>query len=116
MNKNSVIEKINELISAPSCCASLKEKAQDYIKAIDKVNEKEAAKNLIAELESDVNTIDDTIGFLNSDKAKHMFSAKKLAEMIESAKSFKAKGEKYCFCPACQAGVAILKAKEVILK
>lgn len=34
--------------------------------------------------------------------------------MAEAAKKSKAKGNKYCICPACQAGGAIYENKEAL--
>ena len=36
MTKNEILEKVNELISAPSVCAKVKEAAQAYVKSQDK--------------------------------------------------------------------------------
>ena len=34
--------------------------------------------------------------------------------MVKLGKELKAKGEKYCFCPACQAGSKIFENKEIL--
>ena len=36
MNKQEILAKVNELIAAPSVCASVKAAAQAYVKAQDK--------------------------------------------------------------------------------
>ena len=70
---------------------------------------------LIAELEEDVQSIDDTLAFFCSDAAKEIFGAETAANMAETARKVKASGEKICFCPACTAGKAILDNKEALL-
>ena len=69
---------------------------------------------MIAELEEDVQSIDDTMEFLYSDAAKGILGAEAVASMVETAKKVKAAGGKICFCPACTAGQAILDKREVL--
>ena len=106
-----VKDKVNELLEAGSCCAELKEAGEKWLEAVGTENEEVATKNLIAELEDDVNLIDDTIGFFGSPMAAEIFGAEGAAQKLEEAKSAKEGGEKYCICPACQAGAEILKFK-----
>lgn len=69
---NVVTEKVNELLAAPSCCKELKEACENWLAAVGTSEdaEAEATKALIAELEDDVNLIDDTIGFFGTPMAK----------------------------------------------
>ena len=53
--KDYVIEKVKELMNAFSCCADAKEAAQNWLDAIGTDQEKDQAKNLIAELEDAFN-------------------------------------------------------------
>ena len=53
---NSMIEKVNALIAAPTCCAELRAVAEEWLKAVGTEGEKEASAKLIAELEEDVCT------------------------------------------------------------
>ena len=113
--RDFIVEKVKEVLAAPSCCPELKDAAQKYLAALDTADEKAAGKNLIAELEEDVQSIDDTLAFFCSDAAKEIFGAETAANMAETARKVKASGEKICFCPACTAGKAILDNKEALL-
>lgn len=116
MGKRDVaIEKVRAVIAAPSCCADLKMAAQNYLNALDTVNEKAAAKKLVAELEEDVQSIDDVLAFFSSAEGKKVFGSTIATTLTEQAKKVKAKGGKFCFCPACTAGKELLDMKEFIL-
>ena len=65
-------------------------------------------------LETYVNSIDETIALANSETGKNIFGAEQAAKMVKLGNELKAKGEKYCFCPACQAGSKIYENKEVL--
>lgn len=110
-----IVEKVKEVLAAPSCCPELKEAAQKYLDALDTADEKAAAKFLVAELEEDVQSIESTLAFFSSDAGKAYFGAEKAAELTEAAKKVIAAGGKTCFCPACAAGQAILDKKEALL-
>ena len=111
-----IVEKVKEVIAAPSCCMELKDAAQKYLDALDTPDEKAAGKLLVAELEEDVQSLDDTMEFLNSAAAVDILGAEAVASMVETGKKVKAAGGKICFCPACTAGQAILDKKEVLLQ
>ena len=117
--RDFIVEKVKEVLAAPSCCPELKDAAQKYLAALDAAldtaDEKAAGKILIAELEEDVQSIDDTLAFFCSDAAKEIFGAETAANMAETARKVKATGAKICFCPACTAGKAILDHKETLL-
>ncbi len=108
MNKNEIIAKVNELIAAPTCNPEVKAAAEAYLKAQDKAS----ANALLKALETHVSTIDETIGFAESDMGRKVFGAERAAEMAKRGHEFKAAGGKYCFCPACQAGSFIYEHKE----
>ena len=110
-----IVEKVKEVIAAPSCCQELKDVAKKYLDSLDTADEKAAGRLLIAELEEDVQSLDDTMEFLSSDAAVEILGAEAVASMVETAKKVKAAGGKICFCPACTAGQAILDKKEVLL-
>ena len=110
MTKNEIIEKVKELIAAPSCCAEVKAAAEIYLAH----QNKDTAAELIKALEANVNLIDETIEFASSDMGKKVFGAEQAANMVKRGNEFKAKGEKYCFCPACQAGSKIYENKEAL--
>lgn len=107
--KKEVIEQVQALIAAPSVTPQLKQIAEDWLKAVDTEAEDLQTRSLIAELSADVNTIDEVIPFFASDFAKQHFGEEQAASMYAKAQSVKADGGKFCFCPACVAGVAILK-------
>ena len=113
--RDFIVEKVKEVLAAPSCCPELKDAAQKYLAALDTADEKAAGKILFAELEEDVQSIDDTLAFFCSDAAKEIFGAETAANMAETARKVKATGAKICFCPACTAGKAILDHKETLL-
>ena len=114
MAKSEVLVKVKELIAAPSCYSELKDVAQEYLAAVGTANEKAAGKNLIAELEEDVETIDEVMAFLNSEKAVEILGKETIATMLEQGEKVKAAGGKYCFCPACVAGKALLDIRDEI--
>ena len=59
--RDFIVEKVKEVIAAPSCCKELKDVAQKYLDALDTADEMAAGRLLIAELEEDVQSLDDTI-------------------------------------------------------
>lgn len=58
MTKNEILAKVNELINAPSVCASIKSAAESYAKSQDK----KSADALVKALEADVCSVDELIG------------------------------------------------------
>jgi hypothetical protein len=114
MSTDKVAEKIKELIAAPTCCAELKTVAQEYLAAVGTANEKVAGKKLVAELGEDVETIDELIEFLSSERGAQILGNDAAASMLAQAKKVKAAGGKYCFCPACTAGKALLDMRDEI--
>lgn len=113
--KDYVIQKVKELINAPSCCADAKEAAQNWLDAIGTEKEAEQAKNMIAELEMDIVTVDGLIAFASSEAGAKVFGEEKAKEVAAHGKELKASGAKYCDCPACAAVEAILEKKAEIL-
>ena len=110
MTKNEIIEKVKELIAAPMCNAELRAAAEAYLKTQDKAT----ADALLKSLEANVSSIDETLAFAGSDMGKKVFGAEQAANMVKLGNELKAKGEKYCFCPACQAGSKIYENKDVL--
>ncbi len=110
MTKSEIIEKVKELIAAPTCNPELKPIAEAYLANQNKTT----ADALIKALETYVNSIDETIAFAGSDMGKKVFGAEQAANMVKLGNELKAKGEKYCFCPACQAGSKIYENKDVL--
>jgi hypothetical protein len=110
-----IVEKVKEVIAAPSCCPELKMAAQTYLNVLGTPDEKEAGRLLVAELEEDVQSIDDTLEFFSSEAGKKLFGEDAAASMVEIGKKVKSAGGKICFCPACTAGHAILEKKDVLM-
>lgn len=110
--KEEMIQKVKALIEAPSCYAGLKEVAEAYIAAIGSDGEKDAARKLAAELEADIQTIDEVLAFFKSDAGTQFFGAETAAALAKHAEEVKAKGGKWCDCPACAPGREILDRKE----
>ena len=115
MTKAEIIEKVKDLINAPSCYAPLKELAEAWLKAQDTAAEKEMSRKLVAELEADVQTAEDSLHFFESETGQKIFGAEAAAQMAAHFKELVASGGKWCDCPACAPGRAILDNKEVML-
>ena len=99
-----VEEKTKEILNAGSCCPELKEMAEKWL-----------AEAYLQELSEDVLPIDALISFASSEKGAEVFGAEQAKSMAEAGKASKANGGKYCICPACSAGGAILDKKNEIL-
>ena len=110
MTKDEILAKVNELISAYSVCAPIKAAAEAYVK----LQNKDTAAALVKALEADVCTVDELIGLCESETGAKFFGAEKAKAMAEQAKKSKADGNKYCICPACQAGSVIYENKEML--
>ncbi|MBR1761066.1 MAG: heat-shock protein Hsp90 [Schwartzia sp.] len=115
MTKAEIIEKVKDLIAAPSCCAPLKALAEEWLKAEGTANEKEMSKKLIAELEKDVQKAADCLRFFDSEAGRKAMGEEFAAKMAKHFKELVDAGEIWCDCPACTPGRAILENKEVIL-
>lgn len=101
----AVTAKTNDLLAAPSCNPTLKAEANKWLAAAEKDAETPA---YIDALKNGVATIDELIGFASSDHAKKLMGEEAAAGLLAHAKDIKAKGAKYCDCPACTAALAIL--------
>ena len=110
MNKQEILAKVNELIAAPTVCAPLKSAAEAYVKTQNQAN----ADALVKALADNVNSLDETIAFAESDMGRDIFGAETAAGMAKHGHELQAKGEKYCFCPACQAGSVIYENREAL--
>lgn len=117
MNKevlDYVVEKSHDLIDAFSCSSEAKEAAQAWLNAVGTDQEAAETEKYIAELEEDLMPIDTLIGFAESEGGAQVFGAEKTKEVAAHAKEIKAKGAKYCDCPACVAVEAILAKKDLL--
>ena len=115
MTVNEKKELVNAVISSHTACPELKKACELYLAALGTENEKASAEALIAELNEDVNSIDDTLNFLKSDIAKNIVGDK-LDLLLAEALNAKANGVTVCTCDGCQAGFAILEKKDEFLK
>ncbi len=111
MDKSELIETVNAMIAAPSCCQELKDAGRKWLAAVGTAGENAAFDALRAEIREDVCTLDQTIPFFESEAAARMFGAEKAEAMAAHAREIKANGAKWCDCPACSAGVRILEMK-----
>ena len=110
-----VLEQVKKMMAAPSCYAGLRAKAQAWLDARGKSNEKAAAKELIAEIEASITPIDSLVAFAHSDHAKEIFGAEGVKKFAAHADELKKSGAKYCDCGACAAGLAILDQKSALV-
>lgn len=115
MDKNEMKKLCEELISNPPCCRELQEAGKKWLDSIGTAGERNAAEALIAELEADVNRIDDTIAFFSSDFAKEHFGAERAGQMLKDTLAAKENGEEWCPCPACQRGAKMLEHRNLLL-
>ena len=102
MAKEEIIQKVKETMEAPSCFAGLKAVCQEYLEAQGTGKEKEAAEKLSAALKDCVQSI------FKSEAGVKYFGKETAAALAKAADEAKAKGSKYCICPACTAGGYLL--------
>ncbi len=114
--KDYVNKKVNELISAHSCCAEAKEAGKNWLKAVGTEKEADMTKRLIEELEADIMPIDQLIAFTASEAGAALFGAEMAKNIHDHGQEIKAAGAKYCDCPACAAAAAILEKKEELMQ
>ena len=112
MNKKELVQTAKQLIASPSCCPELKTVTQRWLNSIGTPEEKAFAHDLVQELMEDVNTLDNTIQFFESEQAVQMFGAEQANAMAAHAREMQASGAKWCDCPACTAGVILWKNAE----
>ena len=113
--RQSLADKTRQLL-AGHCADAVREAAQKWLDTMDDgAANGPASKAYIAALEDSVNTIDETIEFLESNMAREMLGDAQ-AQMVADAKAHKAAGGKWCTCPACALGREILDQKEYLSK
>ena len=114
--ENFVVEKTHDLLKAPSACPEVKAAANAWLKAVGTKDEAAETKKYLKEVEEDILPIDGLIGFAGSPEGIKLFGAETAKKTLAAAKEHKAKGGKYCICPACTACAAILSKKAELLK
>jgi hypothetical protein len=107
MIKSEIAALVKELTEAPSCAEELKSSAEAYLAAVDTDGEQAAEDAFKKALDENVCTIDESIGLFESDLGAQIFGEEQAKGMAASFKEAKAAGEKYCLCPACQAGYKV---------
>lgn len=114
MTKENLIEKAKEMIAAPSCCPELHAAGHAWIESIGKADEHERAENLIAEIQEDINSIEDLEAFAKSAMAEKIFG-EGVEDFRKHVADLKESGAKFCDCGACASAAIILDNKAVIL-
>ncbi len=107
--KYQIIDKIREMTAAPSCCAELKEKAEEYLVAVGTTREDKKFRELVDEIKADIIPVNALVEFMTSPQATEKFGEDTAKEFLAHAKELQAKGEKFCDCPACSAAQEVLK-------
>lgn len=115
MTKSDLIDEVRKMIKSPSCYEGLRDLGKKWLAALDTDKEKETAKKLIEALKEDVRPLDATIGFLRTEEAIAVFGKEMAQTLLKKGEEAKAKGEKICFCDACQAGHKVLEHKDLML-
>ena len=105
-------ELAKELMEAPSCCEEARNACKKYLDSIGTPSEEECLEELIKEVKEDINTIDDTIGFMKSDVALNMLGEETRNMLLEKSLKAKENGAMYCDCPACAAAERIINLSE----
>lgn len=108
MTKNELIDLIQKMENAPSCCKELKAAGKAYLDAAGSEKEQAAAQAFWKELKEDVCSIENFIEFTASEKASQVFGKETSEKMHSAAQEAKGKGIRYCLCDACTAGGKIL--------
>ncbi len=112
MERTELVQTVKNLIAAPSCCQELKAAGKKWLDSIGSAGENAAWAALVAEVKEDVCSIDDALAFFESERGMQFFGAEKAKALAVHARDRKTQGEKWCDCPACAAGVKILKSIE----
>ncbi len=117
MTKQELLEAAKKTAAAPSCYPGLKTLIEAWEKALGTPDEHAAATKMLEGLKECVGDIDGFIAFAGSpDGAKILGGEEAAKQAIEAAKSAKAKGTKYCICPACTNGGILLDHEADLLK
>jgi NAD dependent epimerase/dehydratase family enzyme len=113
-NQEIIMERTKELLSV-HCYEGLKEAAEQWLNAVGTEREAEASRKYVSALEDAVTDIDTVINLFGSDMAKEKFGTDMANKIHSHALEIKAKGAKWCDCPACTAGLKVLEYKADLL-
>ena len=105
-------ELVKDLMEAPTCCIELKGACKKYLDSIGTESENECLEGLMKEIRQDINSIDDTIAFMQSDTALQMLGEETRNMLLEKSLKAKENGAEYCDCPGCTAAQKVLKEYE----
>ena len=103
MKQNEIIQTVKTMIAAPSCCQELKDAGQKWLDAVGTAGEAAVWNALLAEAREDICTIEHALAFFESEMGTKIFGAEKAKALAAHARDRKAKGAKWCDCPACAA-------------
>ncbi len=113
-NQKIIIERTKELLSV-HCYEGLKAAAEQWLDAVGTEREVEASRKYVFELENAVTDIDTVVNLFGSDMAKEKFGEETANNIRSHAIEIRAKGAKWCDCPACTAGLKVLEYKADLL-
>ena len=110
MTTQELLEAAKNAAAPPSCYTGLKTLIEAWEQALGTPDENEAAEQMLAGLEECVTGIDGLIAFAATPEgAKVLGGEAAAANTLAAAKDAKAKGTKYCICPACTNGAILLE-------
>lgn len=110
-----IAENARAMIAVPYCWPLLRERAEAWLSARGTERERAAAEAFAAALEAGVMPIDGLIAFVRSEMGAQIVGAETAAEMRAHAEALRARGAKFCDCPACTAALSILAEKDALL-
>lgn len=113
-NQGVIIENTKKLLDT-HCYEGLRTAANEWLESVGTNKEKEASKKYVEVLQDSIVDIDTVIKLFDSDRGREKFGEKMANEIASHAKEIKAKGAKWCDCPACTAAMEVLKYKEDLL-
>lgn len=114
--RDQLTQLVNQLLQTPTCCAEAKAAGQAWLDAAGTAGEPAATRALMAELEEDIEPIEDLIAFAASPAGAKVFGGPEKAKAMEAhAREIQAAGAKYCDCPACALSEKILAMKADLL-
>lgn len=113
-NQSVIIENTKKLLNT-HCYERLRAAANEWLESLGTDKEKKASENYVAALKDSIVDIDSVINLFSSDMGIEKFGAEKAAQIASHAKEIKAKGAKWCDCPACTAAMEVLKYEEDLL-
>lgn len=105
------VQKTKEMMAAHSCSEDAKAIGQKWLDAVGTDAEAAATKEYLENLEQVIMPVDGLIAFAESEMGAQVFGADVAKGVAAHGKEIKAAGAKYCDCPACAAGAAILDKK-----